>query len=103
MTTTPMYSAHQRSIVRPIALVLAVASMGYVAGALLHGTAPVRSESAAFAPSAQAAEPRDPLSASGTIPAAYGVDWGRSDRERIWEPRECDVPKGISTACLFMD
>jgi len=90
-------------MVRPIALVLAVAGVGYVAGALLLGTTPVRGESAAFAASAQAAEPRDPLSTSGTIPAVYAVDWGRSDRDRISEPRECDVPKGISTACLFMD
>ena len=103
MTTTPTYSAHQRSIVRPIALVLAVAGMGYVAGALLHGTAPVRGESAAFAPSAQAAEPRDSLSASGVVPPANAVDWDRSYRERISEPRECDVAKGILTACLFMD
>jgi len=103
MTTTPMYSAHQRSIVRPIALVLAVAGMGYVAGALLHGTASPRDGSAAFARSAQASEPRDQLPASGAVPAAYAVDWDRSDRERISQPRECDVPKGISTACLFMD
>ena len=101
--TTPMYPAHRRSIVRPIALVLAVASAGYVAGALLHGTTSPRDGSAAFARSAQAAEPRDPLSTSGTITAAVAVDWDRSDRERISEPRECDVPKGISTACLFMD
>lgn len=103
MTTTPMYPAHRRSIVRPIALVLAVASAGYVAGALFHGTTSPRDGSAAFARSAQAAEPRDTLSTSGTITAAVAVDWDRSDRERISEPRECDVPKGISTACLFMD
>ena len=33
--TTRVYSAHRRSIVRPIALVLAVAGAGYVAGAFL--------------------------------------------------------------------
>jgi hypothetical protein len=97
-----MYSAHRRSIVRPIALVLAVAGAGYVAGALFHGIAPVRGESAAFATSAQAAESR-PLFEGGTIPAADAIDWSRSDRERILEPRECDLAKGISTACLFMD
>jgi hypothetical protein len=82
---------------------LAFAGAGYVAGALLHGTAPVHGESAAFAPSAQASERRDSLPASGTVPSAADVDWGRSDRERISEPRECDVEKGISTSCLFMD
>jgi len=98
-----MYPANRRSIVRPIALVLAVAGAGYVAGALLHGTAPVRGESAAFAPSAQAALSRDPLPAIGTVPPAGAVEWGRSVGERIAEPRECDVVNGISTACLFMD
>ena len=103
MTTAPMYSAHQRSIVRPIALVLGVAGMGYVAGALLHGTTSPRDGSAAFARSAQAAEPRDPLPASGAVRPADAVDWSRSDREGFSEPRECDLAKGISTACLFMD
>ena len=101
--TTPMYSADRRSMVRPIALVLAVAGAGYVAGALLHGTAPQRGGSVAFAPSVQAAEPRNPLPASGAFPLAEAVDWSRSDPERISEPRECDVANGISTACLFMD
>jgi len=98
-----MYSAHQRAIVRPIALVLAFASMAYVAGALLHGTTPVRGESAAFVPSAQAAEAPDLLSAGGTIRAADAFSWARSDGEQFSEPRECDLAKGISTACLFMD
>ena len=101
--TTPMYPAHRRSIVRPIALALAVAGAGYVAGALLHGTASPRDGSAAFAQSAQAAEPRDLLPASRTVPAVDAVDWDRSDGERISEPRECDVAKGISISCLFMD
>jgi len=101
--TTPMYAAHRRSIVRPIALVLAVAGAGYVAGALVHGTSSPRDGSTAFARSAQAAEPRDSLSASGIVLPANAVDWDRSYRERISEPRECDVAKGISTACLFMD
>ena len=101
--TTPLYSAHRRSMVRPIALVLAVASAGYVAGALLHGTTSPRDGSAAFARSAKAAEPRDPLPASSAVRPANAVDWSRFDREGFSEPRECDVPKGISTACLFMD
>ena len=103
MTTTPMYPAHRRSIVGLTVLVLAVAGAGYVAGALLHGKASPHDGSTAFARSAQAAEPRDLQPASGAVPAAYAVDWDRSDRERISQPRECDVPKGIATACLFMD
>lgn len=101
--TTAMYPAHRRSIVRAIALMLAVSGAAYVAGAFFHGTAPLRGESAAFVQSVQAAEPQDPLPASGTVPSVYAIDWGRSDRERISQPRECDVANGISTACLFMD
>ena len=98
--TTTMYSTHEKSIVRTTALVLAVAGAGYVAGAILQGTTPVRGESAAFA---QSAESRDLLSAGGIVPRTDAIDWDRADRERISQPRECDVAKGISTACLFMD
>ena len=103
MTTTPLYSAHQRSIVRPIALLLAVAGAGYVAGAFFHGTAPLRGGSAALVQSVQASEPRDPLSANDTVPPADAIDGVQSDRERMSQPRECDVAKGISIACVFMD
>ena len=101
--TTSRYSAHRRSIVRPIAFLLAVASVGYVGAAFFQATAPVSGESAAFTQSAQAAEPRDLLSESGIVPRTDTVDWDRADPERISQPRECDVAKGISTACLFMD
>ena len=101
--TTRMYSAHRRSVVRPIALLLAVAGAGYVAGAFFHGTAPLRGGSAALVQSVQAAEPRDPLPASGAVRPANAVDRSRFDREGFSEPRECDLAKGISTACLFMD
>lgn len=101
--TTSMSSDRRRSIVRPIAFVLAVASAGYVGAAFFHGTAPLRGGSAAFAQAAQAAEPRDPLSASGIVPRTEAIDWDRGDPERISQPRECDVARGISTTCLFMD
>jgi hypothetical protein len=101
--TTRMYSAHRRSVVRPIALLLAVAGAGYVAGAFFHGTAPLRGGSAALVQLAQASEPRDPLSANGTVAPTDAIDWVQSDRERILQPCECDVAKGISTACVFMD
>jgi hypothetical protein len=101
--TTRMYSAHRGSVVRPIAILLAVAGAGYVAGAFFDGTAPLRGGSAALVQSAQASEPRDPLSANGTVAPTDAIDWVQSDRERILQPCECDVAKGISTACVFMD
>jgi hypothetical protein len=100
-----MYPAQRRSIVRPIVHVLAVAGAGFVAGALFHNLVSSRDVSAAFATPARAAESnfRDALPAIGTAPSADTVDWDRSDREQISEPRECDVAEGITTACLFMD
>ena len=101
--TTRMYSADRRSVVRPIALLLAVAGAGYVAGAFVHGTAPLRGGSAALIQSVQASEPRDPLSANGVVAPTGAIDRVQSDGERMSQPRECDVAKGISTACVFMD
>jgi hypothetical protein len=88
--------------------VLAVGSAGYVAGALLQSSGSVRDVSAAFAPPAFARpiEPPDfnhaARPATGIVPAAP-VELGRSDHERLLEPRECDLTKGISTDCMFMD
>ena len=101
--TTPLYSAHRRSVMRPIALVLAVAGAGYVAGAFFHGTAPLLGGSAAVVRSVQAAESRGPLVARGAAPPAGAIDWVQSDREGMSQPRECDMAKGISAACVFMD
>lgn len=101
--TTRMYSAHRRSVVRPIALLLAVAGAGYAAGAFFHGTAPLRGGSAALVQSVQASEPRVPLSANGAVAPTGAIEWAQPDRERMSQPRECDVAKGISTACVFMD
>ena len=96
------YPSRGRSFVRSTILLLAVAGAGYVAGALLHNPASPRDVSVAFATPARAAQSnfRDPL--PGTV-ALAAVEWGRSDVERIPEPRECDLLQGISTACLFMD
>ena len=103
--TIPKYPSHRRLIARRSALVVAVAGAGYVAGALFHDTASFRDGSAAFARPASAAEStlRDPLPATRAVAPAGAVDWGRSDGGRIPDPRECDVAKGITTACMFMD
>ena len=103
--TTPMYAAQGTSIVRRTAVVLAVAGAGFIAGALLHGPIGSRDVSAAFAQPAEAAKSNflQTTPATSTIAPAGADEWGQSDGGRIFEPRECDLPKGISTACLFMD
>jgi hypothetical protein len=99
------YPNRGRSFVRSTVVLLAVAGTGYIAGAFFHNLESSRDNSAAFAHSAQAAEfnIRDPLPATGNVAPAYADGRDRSDGGRIAEPRECDLAKGISTACLFMD
>jgi hypothetical protein len=103
--TTPMYAVQGTSIVRRTAVVLAVAGAGFITGALLHSPIGFRDVSAAFAQPAQAAQSNllQTTPATGTIAPAGADEWAPSDGERIFEPRECDLPKGISTACLFLD
>jgi hypothetical protein len=106
--TNLIYSAHRRAIVRRTVLVLAVAGAGYLAVALLHDKASPRNESSAFSAPARAAEFSAPPPANHAVqpniaaPAATS-DSGQSDSARIQDPRECDVAKGIETACMFMD
>ena len=102
--TTGMYPMHPRAIARRTLLVLAIAGAGYAAGVFFHGPDTGRSEAAAFAAPAQAAEPnrRAPATTSVSVPPAAAVDLG-SDDGRIQDPRECDVAKGIEYACMFMD
>ena len=89
--------------VRRGALALAVASAGYVAGALLHGTPSSSGASTGFAPSAAAAEPLVLSLTLDAVPSADAIDWGPPASDRIEQPRECDATVGISTACIFMD
>jgi len=90
---------------RSSVLLLAVAATSYVAGALFHNPLSTRNVSAAFSTPARAAELTFPdlLSALGSVEPASGDELGRSDGERIPEPRECDLANAIWTACLFMD
>jgi hypothetical protein len=87
---------------RSTAVFLGVAAMGYLAGAFMTGSLPP-SESAAFARPAQAAEgdSRPALPAITPLAPVRGAD--QSDAEWSETPRECDVTRGISTACVFMD
>ena len=94
-----------KSFVRSTVLLLAIAGTGYVAGAFLHSTAPSRDNSAGIVRTARATEYdlRDSLPATAVFEPSGAEEWGRSDGKRIIEPRECELQKGISTACLFMD
>jgi hypothetical protein len=92
------------SFVRSTVLFLAVAGTSYVAGALVHNPASSRDISASFAPPVLAAEPlfRAPAFEDDGFPPPSAIESSRTGNE-ITEPRECDLPKGISVACLFMD
>lgn len=108
--TTFKYSGHRRAIVRRTALTLVVAGAGYAAVAFLHDTTSRPNESVAFAPRARAAElnrhaspPAISADRPNIVPSAVTIHSGPSDSARIQDPRECDVKKGIETACMFMD
>ena len=98
------HSNRGRTLVRSTVLLLGVGGIGYIAGALVHNTVPSGNDSAAFAGPVQAAEwhHQYPLPASSTFTPAT-VEWSQSDRERIPQPRECDLAQGISTECVYMD
>ena len=94
----------ETSSLRSTAAVVAFAATGYILGALVHGTLPPPSDSAAFAQPVQVATDSDdsfPLAA--TLATVPGADKLRRSGAGIEDPRECDLPSGISTACIFMD
>ena len=99
------YTFEGRSIVRRTAAVVAVAGRAFIAGALSHSPISFRDVSTAFAQPARAAQGslREVMPAPRTIAPARADEWGRSEGEQIYDPRECDLARGISTACLFMD
>jgi hypothetical protein len=98
-----------RSFVRCSVLMLAVAGTGYAAGALFQNPLSSRDVSAAFAapafarPAQRSQSDRDDSPAATDAIPPTPAELGRFDAQRIFEPRECDLPRGISTACLFMD
>ena len=99
------YEDREASFVRSTVLVLAIAATAYVAGALLQFPVSSHDASVTFSQPVQAAEPmfRARTPGADTVPPASAVEWGRSDGELIPQPRECDMARGISNECLFMD
>ena len=102
--TTRMHTVSSNSIVGRNALAVVVVTGSFIAGAMFQGPRWPYDTSAAFAQPARAAQSdlQTPAPITELI-APVRTDWGRSGDEQIFEPRECDLPKGISIACLFMD
>src|SRR5205809_243951 len=98
-----VYRGSGRTHMRSMIVVVAVAAIGYLVGALLHDSLPAPNESAAFARPVRASEAisGDPLSASVPLTTMRGPD--ESDAEWTETPRECALENGISTACMLMD
>jgi len=95
-----------RSNVRSTVVLLTVAAMSYIAGALVHGVLPPPNDPVAFAGSARASETISGDAAGTTallppVPRADDSRWSSDD----WtpSPRECLVDIGIADACVFMD
>ena len=86
---------------------LAIAAAGYFVGAVVQSTRAPNNEPAAFAQRAQAAgiNLRDAGPAvAATFAIAPSADASRRmDAEWLETPRECNLEKGVSTACIFMD
>jgi hypothetical protein len=93
-----------RSLGFSILILLAVAITAYVAVALVRNTTWSGAASAAFVAPVHAAESNtvNPLPGIGTARPAIR-DSSRSLDELISQPRECDVARGISAECIFMD
>jgi len=86
---------------------LAIAAAGYVAGAVVQSTLAPSTAPSAFAQQARAAginsRDAEPPAAS-TFAIAPSADASRRlDPEWSETPRECNLQKGIATACIFMD
>ena len=101
--TTRMQTASSQSIVGRTALAVVVVTGSFIAGSMFQGPRWPYDTSAAFAQPARAAHSdlQTPAPITELI-APVRTDWGRSGDD-FFEPRECDLPKGISIACLFMD
>ena len=90
---------------RSTGVLLIVAAVGYVTGAVVQNSLPPSVDPVAFAQPVRAAESSSSVvlaaaASVATVPSA--VKLRRSDTG-IEDPRECDLPKGISTQCIFMD
>jgi hypothetical protein len=99
------YQSHGRSLLGFAGLLLAVAATAFIGGALVYAPAAPSDASAGFVQPAQAAARPfgNAVPAIGPAAPTDAVESGRSDDPQIPEPRECDLSKGISTACVFMD
>jgi len=83
-------------------MLLAVVAMGYSAVAFVPATPPPPNDATTLARADRGAESN--LGALLAAPLAPDLDESRlSDTQWTQSPRECDLGKGIVSACLFMD
>jgi hypothetical protein len=99
------YPVRSTSIARSTVLSLAATAAGFTLGALSTSLVSPGDVSAAFTPPDWAAEsivapPLRPT--SGSVPKA-ATGGGMPVGEVIPQPRECDLTKGVSTECVWMD
>jgi hypothetical protein len=91
---------------RSTVVLLAIAGVGYAVAALVHDSLPFPNDPVAFARPAHATESNSNFAPPVAATMATMSDTAgprRFDPEWTETPRECDLGKGISTACLFMD
>jgi hypothetical protein len=86
-------------------VLLAVAAMGYNALAFVRETLPPPNDAATLARPDRGAETKlDNVPLAAPLVTVPDFDESRfSDAEWTESPRECDLGKGIASACLFMD
>ena len=105
MLRRKFHSVRERSNTRSTVALLAVTAIGYVTAAVVHESLPPRNDPAAFAQPFRAVEVSsvDALPAPATLATMPGADTVRGSDAQIEDPRECDLARGISAACIFMD
>ena len=86
---------------RSTGVLFIVAAVGYVVGAVVQNSLPPSSDPVAFAQPVRAAEAVE--NADATVTTVPSVGKLRRSDAGIEDPRECDLPKGITTQCVFMD
>ena len=105
MSTFKYFNRGDATVRFAIAL-LALAGTGYVAEALVQN--PITSRGAPDRLVKQTAPPPSRATNISHPPRAAGSNRHAGDQvnapdEQIAQPRECDLPRGIATDCLFLD
>jgi hypothetical protein len=95
-------SKRAASFVRSTAVLAVVASVGYLAGAIIDNTLATRDATAASAQPLAGPQVTAPPSLQ-TDDGYDGFDWARAGERGVEAPRECDATRGPVYECVFMD